>query len=94
MTIFLPHEGGVTVHQQGYMYITIRRDAILQGWIDARSGLWPFPLTKQIKNENTDTILLDIPLPNKAVCMVYDLPTTEATIRYLHVEDSFPTKET
>ena len=52
------------------------------------------PIKDEVKNENTDTLLLQQPLPEEAASNVYDLPTTEKVVRYLHACLGFPTQAT
>ena len=66
---------------------------MLKGWRD-ESGLWRVPIKEKVENENTDTLILQRPLPNEAASNVYDLPSTEKMVKYLHAALGFPTKAT
>ena len=92
-TVFRPEDGGVSVHWADDIRIDIKKEAILQGWRD-ESGLWRVPIKDDVKNPNTDTLLIDRPLLKQAVNNVYELASTEKQIRYLHAALGFPTKAT
>ena len=92
-TVFHAGDGGVTVHWDGDIYIRVKKEAVLKGWRD-KSGLWRVPIKDEVKNENTDTLLLQRPAIDEAVSNIYDLPSTEKVIRYLHAVLGFPTKAT
>jgi hypothetical protein len=103
--------------------ITVFADAILKGWGCPQAKLWRVPLVDTVRNENTDTLLLDH--PHKHDCLnllyevesttttrehinaiilqiigweyihnVYELPSIEPLIRYLHAAAEFPVEET
>ena len=74
--------------------ITISEKAVLKGYRDKQSGLWRIPLKANVVNENTDTLLIQRPMPNEAIAHVFELPSTEKTIAYYHAAARFPTKET
>ena len=73
--------------------IKVKKEAVLQGWRD-KSGLWRFPIKDKVENDNIDTLWIDHPTPQYAIHNVYDLSSTEKTVRYLHAELGFPTKYT
>ena len=102
-------------------HVKIDAKAVLKGYRCPKSRLWRVPLTKNIVNENTDTIILDSPCGQKSTNKlyhiesshetrehiranmkrgtdymgnVYELPSIEHTIRYLHASAGYPTKET
>ena len=93
-TIFHVGDGGVTVHWANDIHIRVDKKAILQGWRDKASGLWRVPIKPNVENENTDTLVIDRPAPSHAAHNVYELPTIEQTVRYLHGALGFPTKAT
>ena len=92
-TIFHPGQKGVTVQDKNNMTITITKDALLQGWRDTQ-GLWHVPLVNNVTDLATHTVALDCPVPPVAVNSVYELPTTERLVRYLHAALGFLTKAT
>ena len=87
-TIFYPYQQEVTVHANNDVTITTK-NIVLQVWRHAQ-GLWHIPLI----NNATHTITWDCPAPSVAVSGVYELPTTEHMVRYLHAALGFPTKAT
>ena len=72
----------------------ITEKAILTGYRCKSTGQWRIPLKPTIENEHEDTLLVDRPSPTEAIASVYELPSTEKTIRYLHAAAGFPTKPT
>ena len=74
--------------------IGLTKDAVIRGWRDPASGLYRIPLKEKVENWNTDTVLLDEektrqlqtlrPEQAEAINNVYELPSTEKAIRYLH----------
>ena len=92
-TVFHSGYGGVTVHWSDDTVIKVTKEAILQGWRD-ESGLWRVPIKDEVENENTDTLLIDRPAPEHTVHNVYELASTEKTIRYLYAALGFTTKAT
>jgi len=63
--------------------ITISEKAVLKGYRDKQSGLWRIPLKENVANENTDTLLIQRPMPNEAISHVFELPSTEKNHRLL-----------
>ncbi len=49
----------VNIYDANKTTITVSRSAILLGWQCKQTKLWHVPLTKIVKNENTDTVLCD-----------------------------------
>ena len=75
--------------------IQVSEEAILKGYRCKQTGQWRIPLKPVVKNENADTLLYENrPSPTEAIANVYELPSTEKTIRYLHAAAGFPTKST
>eukprot|EP00804_Cyclotella_cryptica_P023552 CCRYP_018913-RA/>CCRYP_018913-RA protein AED:0.17 eAED:0.19 QI:0/0/0/1/0.25/0/5/0/1080 len=93
VTIFHPHDKGVTVHDENDIRLTSQRTALLQGWRDAQ-GLWRVALKPSVTNVNTDTIAMDRPAPTEAVYNVYELPSTRELVAFLHASLGYPTKAT
>ena len=92
----------VNIYDANTTKITVSRGSILKGWHDA-NGLWRIPLVPSVKNNNTDTAIVNEPpsqlLPNRrqpseAIHNVYELPTKAEIIRYYHAAAGFPTKAT
>jgi hypothetical protein len=88
----------VNVYDSNTTSIKPTKQAVLTGWRDNKTGLWRVPLVNQINHENTDTYLLSkdesLNIANEIANNVYDLPSTEQAIRYLHACAGFPTKAT
>ncbi len=80
MTIFHPGEEGVTVHKHGTVSITTTKPPILQGCKKKGAKLWTISANDKTQKERA----------NK----VYNLPSVNQTVRYLHAAAGFPTKET
>ena len=93
VTIFHPHNGGVTVHDGNDVTLTLKREAVLQGWRD-QQGLWRIPLVDKVLNINTDTIAINRPSPQEAIHNVYELPSIPTMVAYHHASLGFPTKAT
>ena len=57
--------------------------------------IWRIPLTSQVKNVNTDTLLLDIPDGQHSLNSVYEVPQTSAMLEHLAVfmQDIPPPRE-
>jgi hypothetical protein len=49
----------VNIYDANKTTIIISRGAILQGWQCKQTNLWQVPLIKNVKNNNTDTVLCD-----------------------------------
>jgi hypothetical protein len=97
-TIFHPGEEGVTVHWQDDIYIRVKKPAMMRGWRDD-NGLWRVPIKEgdtrdTVKNENTDTLLIQRPPPSQAFQNVYKLSSNKRVVKYLHAALGFPTKAT
>ena len=51
----------VNLYDSSTTKIIVSEEAVLKGWRYPKSTLWCIPLTSQVKNLNTDTLLLDRP---------------------------------
>jgi hypothetical protein len=90
--------------------ITVSKKEVLKGYRCPKTGQWRIPLKpvphshnhyfnnmptpKTLISNNKQTILVDRPSPHDAIANVYELPSTEQTVRYLHAAAGFPTKPT
>ena len=90
---FHPYDGGVTVHSSEYITTKTKKEAVLQGWKN-KCGLWKFPIKEKVDNDNTYTLLIDLPTPQDEIHNVYELASTVEAVRYLHAALGFPTKST
>ncbi len=113
----------VNYYEKATTKIIVSEDAVLQGWRCPRDKLWHVPLIPDVRNLNTDTILLDHPLGHSSLhvmyevanmtltCQhinaisllahqreyihnIYELPSLEPAICYLHASAGFPPKPT
>ena len=121
-TIYDDKEVNIYDGETTKIYVTEK--AVLQGFRCPTSKLWRIPLTDNVTNVNTDTVLLNspdgrgslnpnfhipstetitdklnvlleqAPNPEEAIHNVYDLPSIEPAIRYLHAAAGFPVKTT
>jgi len=82
-TIFHPFDQGVTVHDNDDFKLTLSKPAILQGWQDA-GGLSTVPLVSEPKSLEAA----------KSAMTVYELPSNQEVVRFLHAALGFPTKAT
>jgi hypothetical protein len=91
-------EEEVNVYDGKTTTILPTKAAVLTGWRDKLTGLWRVPLRQQVDNVNTDTQQLSNEqshaITEEVASNVYDLPSTERVIRYLHAAAGFPTKST
>jgi hypothetical protein len=91
----------VNIYDANKTSIVVSHGAILQGWRCKQTNLWRVPLIKDIKNNNTDTVLCDRcpteflpdrPPPSDAIHNMYKLKTQPEHVRYYHAAAGFPTK--
>ena len=102
LTVFDEEE--VNIYDGLKTKIEINSKPIIKGWRDPETGLYRIPLKTKIENWNTDTILLNkerskkiqmnIPKASEEINNVYELPSTEKAIRFLHAAAGFPPKVT
>ncbi len=74
----------VNIYDANKTSIIVSHGAILKGWQCKQTNLWRVPLIKDIKNNNTDTVLYDQcsteflpdrPPPSNAIRNMYELKT-------------------
>jgi hypothetical protein len=116
------NDSEVNLYDSTTAKISVSEAAVLTGYVCPWTQLWHVPLVTTVRDENTDTLLLDHPRKheslntaytvestsimranidsamsvargNKYNHNVYEPPSIEPTIRYLHAEVGFPTKE-
>ena len=80
LTIFHPGEQGVMIHSPGSVSIITKSPPVLQGCKPKGAKLWTIS-----DNENS---------MKERINNVYDLPSINQTVKYLHAAAGFPTKET
>ena len=92
----------VNLYDANTTKITVSHGSVLKGWRDW-DGLWWIPLVPHVKNNNTETIVVNEPpshfLPNRpkpseAIHNVYKLTTKAEIIQYYHAAAGFPTEAT
>ena len=101
--------------------IQIKEESVLRGYRCPKTLLWRIPLVNKVKNEATETVLLDskcgmksrstkyiipsstrvrdylkttVEQKEEAINNVYEIPSLEQAIRYLHAAAGYPTKAT
>ena len=57
ITIFDKEE--VNIYDANDTIIMVSRGAILRGWMDTKSNLWRIPVVEVVRNNNTDTIVVN-----------------------------------
>ena len=65
--------------------INVPEEAILKGWRCPQSTLWCIPLTSQVKNFNTDTLLIDSPERQHSLNSLYEILRTIAMLENLSI---------
>jgi hypothetical protein len=80
MTIFHPGEKGVTIHEPGSVSIMTKTPPVLQGCKSKGAKLWTI-------SDNDDSM-------KERANNVYNLPSINQTVKYLHAGSGFPTKGT
>ncbi len=93
----------VNIYDASDTIIAVTRGAILQGWWDAATKLWSIPLVAAVKNNNTDTVIVNWPPtefiskrppPMDAIHKIYEFKTQPDLARYYQAAAGFPTKPT
>eukprot|EP00804_Cyclotella_cryptica_P018370 CCRYP_015487-RA/>CCRYP_015487-RA protein AED:0.13 eAED:0.11 QI:0/0/0/1/0/0.5/2/0/1281 len=96
-TIFHPHTKGAEVYAKGTCTINASQPPVLQGWRDNK-GLWSVAIQKETTNaERSAARRVRSSMathPNERANNVFDLPSTQEVIRFLHASLGFPTKQT
>jgi hypothetical protein len=93
----------VNIYNANNTINAVTRGAILQEWWDAVTRLWRIPLVVVVRNNNTDTVIVNsppteflpkCPPPTNAIHNIYELKTQPELMRYYHAAAGFPTKPT
>ena len=92
-TIFRPFDESITVPDKDVVQIIVTKKALLQVWQN-KHCLWCIPLVDTINNIQDGIITLDHSTPSQTILNIYELPSTETVIWYLHATLGFPTKAT
>ena len=90
VTILTPKE--VLIYDGKDLTITVSSEAILRGWREV-NGLWRVPLQNDVAPRKSQYLLLTKE-SEEAIANVYELPSTEKIVRYLHACAGFPKKHT
>ena len=91
VTVLTPNE--VLIYDGHGLKISTSKDAIMRGWRDTTSGLWRIPLEENCSPNKSEYVLLPKGSED-AINNIYELPSTEKIVRYLHACAGFPTKTT
>jgi len=67
----------VNIYDGNTTKIYITEKAVLQGFRCPTSKLWRIPLTSNVTNQNTETVLLDSPDDRQSLNAMYVVPSTE-----------------
>ena len=65
--------------------IIVSEEAVLKGSRLPQSTLWRIPITSQVKNCNTDTLIFDIPDGQHSLKSLYDILRTTAMLEHLSI---------
>jgi hypothetical protein len=93
----------VNIYYANNTVITVTRGVILRGWGDPQLNLWHIPLVNVVRNNNSDTVIVNKPLskflpacppPSEAIHNVYELKAQPELVCYYHAAAGFPTKPT
>ena len=82
VTVF--DENECNIYDRKKEKIVISEKALLKRYRCKNSGLWRIPLKDTIVNKNMDTIIINRPNPGEAMSHIFELPSTENTIKYMH----------
>ena len=96
-TIFHPHARGADVNAEGACTITPSQPPVLRACRDDK-GLWTVLIQKEtsntVRSESGYKQTSEYTHPHGLANNVYDLPSTQEVIRFLHASLGFPTKPT
>ena len=96
-------EEEVNVYDANNTVVTTTQGSVLRGYRDKNEGVYRIPLVKDVKNINTDTIIVNAPPSSllhkqppkhETINNVYELRTKEEIIRFYHAAAGYPTKRT
>ena len=90
VSILTPKE--VLIYDGKDLTITVSSEAILRGWRDD-TGFWRVPLQNDVAPKKSQYLLMNKE-SEEAIANVYELPSSEKIVRYLHACAGFPTKPT
>ena len=93
ITVLTP-TGVLVYDDMGDLKCSISSTDILRGCRYKHSRIWQVPLKPVVCNNNTETMLIDLPNPEHAINSAYKFPSSEQLVRYLHACAVYPTKDT
>lgn len=92
-TVFWPQHEGVDVYNSTDVEVITTAAPVLRWWRDnGRSGLWHVPMTHDDPMSEEEFAINDIELTQAQVNNIYNLPSTEVWVAYVHACLGFPTK--
>ena len=92
-TVFHPHDGGAAVLSPDSFELKVKGEPILSGYRDEQ-GLWRIPLVADTNSEEKGMLIKDERFHAEAIHNVYELPSMQQVVRFLHAALGFPTKQT
>jgi hypothetical protein len=92
-TIFHPHDEGAPVLGAQSFDLTVKGKPLLTGY-RASDGLWHIPLVANEQSSGEQLCIHNKRFHNEAIHNVYDLPSNEQVIPFLHASLGFLTKRT
>ena len=73
----------VNYYEKATTKIIVSEEAVLRGWRCPRDKLWRVPLTPDVRNQKTDTIVLDHPLGHASLNSMYEVTNTTNTRQHI-----------
>ena len=64
--------------------ISISKGAVLTGYVCSQTQLWQVPLVTTVRNENSDTLLLDHPRKHESLNVAYTVESTSIMRAHIH----------
>ena len=83
---------GINIYDVKTIKIIFSKKSVLSGYL-IEEELWRIPLKGDVQNVNTNTFLIQLLSPNKAISRLFELPSTKKIITYYHAAAVFLTKE-
>ena len=89
-TIFYPYDRGAEVHSDDTVSFVFKDKAHLQAWRDIK-GMWQVTIPQASQKDAKQAIKTAV---HEVVNNVYELPSTQQVVRFLHAALGFPVKST
>ena len=95
VTLFMPGGDGVEVYDERDIKFVVSGEAVLRGWRD-KDGLWRVPMQDGVlpPGQSPPSIALGHEQLRDVVNNLFDMPSIEQGIRFVHACCGFPTKAT